>query len=106
ELRRRNVIPPNAFPYRTPLGFTYDSGDYEGALDAALALGRYDEACAERDLGRPVGVGVALYVERVGPGWESAAVRVEPDGRVVCLTGSTSHGQGHATTFAQLAAET
>ncbi len=109
ELRRRNLVPKERFPYATPLGFVYDSGDYEGALDAVLALGRVDAARAEqtaaRNEGRLVGVGIALYVERVGPGWESAAVTVEADGHVVCRTGSSTHGQGHETTFAQLAAE-
>ena len=109
ELRRRNAVPPEAFPYTTPLGFTYDSGDYEGALDAALELADYDSLRAEqqraRAEGRLAGVGVALYVERVGPGWETAAVRAEPDGRVVVRTGSSPHGQGHETTFAQIAAD-
>jgi len=109
ELRRRNLIPKERFPYATPLGFVYDSGDYEGALDAVLALGRVDAARAEqaaaRDEGRLVGVGIAVYVERVGPGWESAAVTVEANGRVVCRTGSSTHGQGHETTFAQIAAD-
>src|SRR5207237_1237181 len=83
--RRRNLIPKERFPYTTPLGFVYDSGDYEGALDAVLALGRVAAARAEqtaaRGEGRLVGVGIALYVERVGPGWESAAVTVEGGGR-------------------------
>jgi aerobic carbon-monoxide dehydrogenase large subunit len=105
DLRRRNLIPSEAFPYATPLGFTYDSGDYEGALDAALALGRVEQARAGQDGEKLVGVGLALYVERVGPGWESAAVTVEADGRVVCRVGSTPHGQGHETTFAQIAAD-
>ena len=109
ELRRRNAIPPQSFPYTTPLGFTYDSGDYEGALDAALELAGYDELRAEqrraRADGRLAGVGVALYVERVGPGWETAAVRIESDRRVVVRTGSSPHGQGHETTFAQIAAD-
>jgi carbon-monoxide dehydrogenase large subunit len=105
ELRRRNLVPPDAFPYRTPLGFTYDSGDYAGALDRALELADLAAACEARDAGRLVGVGVALYVERVGPGWESAAVRVEADRRAVCRVGSTPHGQGHETTFAQIAAD-
>lgn len=109
DLRRRNVVPREAFPFRTPLGFTYDSGDYAGALDAALALAAVSAERAERTRARAErrlrGIGVALYVERVGPGWESAAVTVEPDGRVVCRTGSSPHGQGHETTFAQLAAE-
>jgi len=109
ELRRRNVIPSDAFPYETPLGFTYDSGDYEGALDAALALARHADLLAARDRaraeGRLAGVGVALYVERVGPGSETAAVALEEDGRVVVRTGSSPHGQGHETTFAQIAAD-
>lgn len=108
ELRRRNVIPRDRFPYETALGFTYDSGAYEAALDAALALGRVQEARAEQGAaladGRLVGIGVALYVERVGPGWESASVTVEEGGRIVCRIGSTPHGQGHETTFAQIAA--
>jgi carbon-monoxide dehydrogenase large subunit len=109
ELRRRNAISAESFPYATPLGFTYDSGDYEGALDAALALAGYDELCEKQERarteGRLAGVGLALYVERVGPGWETAAVRVEIDGRVVVRTGSSPHGQGHETTFAQIAAD-
>jgi aerobic carbon-monoxide dehydrogenase large subunit len=109
ELRRRNVVSRAAFPFTTPLGFTYDSGDYEGALDAALELGEYDALRAEqrhaRREGRLSGVGVALYVERVGPGWETADVRMERDGRVVVRTGSSPHGQGHETTFAQIAAD-
>jgi aerobic carbon-monoxide dehydrogenase large subunit len=109
ELRRRNLIGREEFPYETPLGFTYDSGDYEGALDAAIALARVPQARARQERarreGRLVGIGVALYVERVGPGWETAAVVIGPDGDVVCRIGSTPHGQGHETTFAQIAAE-
>jgi carbon-monoxide dehydrogenase large subunit len=102
ELRRRNLVPPNAFPYRTPLGFTYDSGDYEGALDAALELAGPPPHARPGFL---AGRGLALYVERVGPGFETATVCVERDGRVVCRTGSSPHGQGHETTFAQIAAD-
>ena len=109
DLRRRNLIAPDRFPYETPLGFTYDSGNYEAALDAALALGRVGEARAEqaavRDERRLLGVGVALYVERVGPGWESAAISVDEERRIVCRIGSTPHGQGHETTFAQIVAD-
>jgi len=105
ELRRRNLVPPEAFPYRTPLGYTYDSGDYEGALDLALELADVDAARAEQRAGAAVGVGVALYVERVGPGWESGAVRLDENGRVVCRTGSVPNGQGHETTFAQIVAD-
>jgi len=91
--RRRNLV--RSFPHENGLGFTYDSGDYEGALDAALELAEGMEAD---------GVGVALYVERCGPGYETGAVLLEDDGRVVCLTGSSPHGQGHETTFAQIVA--
>jgi carbon-monoxide dehydrogenase large subunit len=109
ELRRRNLIQPDAFPYSNGLGFTYDSGDYEGALDAALELAGYESLRAAqrqaREEGRLAGVGVALYVERVGPGWETAAIRAEPDGGFVVHTGSSPHGQGHETTFAQIAAD-
>ena len=109
ELRRRNAIPPQGFPYTTPLGFTYDSGDYEGALDAALDLAGYEQLRDEQERaradGRLAGIGVALYVERVGPGWETATVRIESASRVVVRTGSSPHGQGHETTFAQIAAD-
>ncbi|MCL6551892.1 MAG: xanthine dehydrogenase family protein molybdopterin-binding subunit [Firmicutes bacterium] len=110
EIRRRNVIPPAAFPYTTPLGLTYDSGNYAQALDRALDLLEYDRWRAEqrraRGEGRLVGIGLALYVERAAPQfWESAEVTVDPGGRVVVRTGSTAHGQGHETAFAQIAAE-
>ena len=94
ELRRLNII--RSFPHANGLGFTYDSGDYGGALDAALELA----ADLQAD-----GVGVALYVERCGPGYETGAVSIEEDGRVVCRTGSSPHGQGHETTFAQIVAD-
>jgi carbon-monoxide dehydrogenase large subunit len=95
ELRRRNLV--RSFPHRTPTGLTYDSGDYERCLDRALeVVGPVEDG---------EGLGVALYVERVGPGWEYASVTVEEGGRVVCRVGSTPHGQGHETTFAQIAAQ-
>jgi carbon-monoxide dehydrogenase large subunit len=106
EIRRRNLIPRDAFPYLSPLGHTYDSGDYVGALDAVLELSRWNDLLAERDrlraAGRLVGVGLALYVERAGPGWETACLRLAEDGSLVLHTGSSSHGQGHETTFAQI----
>ncbi len=110
DLRRQNVIPPERFPYRTPLGFTYDSGNYARALDRCRELVEYDRWRAEqakaRADGRLLGIGVALYVERAGGQlWESAAVAVGPSGRVVVRTGSNAHGQGHETTFAQIAAD-
>lgn len=109
ELRRRNLIPAGAFPYATPLGLTYDSGNYPGALDRLLAKAdlpalraRQRRARAE---GRLIGIGVAAYVERAGGGSEGADVAVDPSGRIVVWTGSSPHGQGHETTFAQLVAD-
>jgi carbon-monoxide dehydrogenase large subunit len=98
ELRRRNFV--REFPHRTPLGWTYDSGDYAACLDRAAEL-----------LGKPpagaglVGVGYGMYVERAGGQWESARVTVEPSGRVTARSSSNPHGQGHETTFAQIVAD-
>lgn len=110
ELRRRNTIPPDRFPYTTPLGFTYDSGNYAAALDRVCEVIDYGGARAEQEqaraAGRLRGVGIALYVERAGSQlWESAAVAVAPSGRVVVRPGSNPHGQGHETAFAQIAAD-
>jgi carbon-monoxide dehydrogenase large subunit len=109
EIRRLNAIPRDRFPYDTALGFTYDSGDYTGALDAALGLAGWDELLeardAARDAGRLAGVGLALYVERAGPGFETAQLTCRADGTAVLRTGSSPHGQGHETTFAQIVAE-
>jgi carbon-monoxide dehydrogenase large subunit len=100
ELRRRNLV--RTFPHRTPLGWTYDSGDYERCLHLAVELA----AEAPRDgAGGVTGAGVAMYVERAGGLWESAEATVEPSGRVVIRSGSSPHGQGHETTFAQIAAD-
>lgn len=110
EVRRRNLIPSDRFPYRTALGWTYDSGDYPRALRDVLQLVEYDRRRDEqrraRGDGRLLGVGLAMYVERAGTAlWESAAVSVEPSGRATVRTGSTPQGQGHETTFAQIAAD-
>jgi carbon-monoxide dehydrogenase large subunit len=109
ELRRRNFVPREAFPYETALGWTYDSGDYERCLDRALELLGLEDRRAERERaraeGRVVGIGAGMVIERCGGLWESARVAVEPDGRVVVWTGSSPHGQGHETTFAQIAAD-
>jgi aerobic carbon-monoxide dehydrogenase large subunit len=110
EIRRRNVVPPDRFPYTSPLGLTYDSGDYAAALDRVCTLIGYDgrraEQVAARAEGRLVGLGTALFIERAGPAmWEFGSVRVEPEGRVRVRTGSTAHGQGHETTFAQIVAD-
>jgi carbon-monoxide dehydrogenase large subunit len=127
EVRRKNFIPPDAFPY-DPVGILaglkYDSGDYEKALNRALEMVDYKgfrrEQEAARRQGRYLGIGVSSYVEICGvapsawiglPGqgwgaglWESANVRVHLTGKVVVTTGSQSHGQGHETTLAQLVA--
>jgi carbon-monoxide dehydrogenase large subunit len=95
ELRRRNLI--RTFPHRTPLGFSYDSGDYERCLDLALEL-------VEPEHGPLVGTGVAVYVERAGGQFEEARVSLAADGRVVAHSAAGPHGQGHATTFAQIVA--
>jgi aerobic carbon-monoxide dehydrogenase large subunit len=95
EVRRRNLIPRDAFPYATPLGWVYDSGDYERCLDRALEL----LGPAEGN-----GRGVAMYIERCGGLWESASVEALADGKVIVRTGSSPHGQGHETAFAQIAA--
>lgn len=98
EIRRRNLIGVDMFPYKTPLGWTYDSGDYERCLDTALEL-------LPPERGEDVGYGVAMYVERAGGQWESAEVTIEPSGHVVVSSGVSPHGQGHDTTFAQIASD-
>ncbi|MGH2679117.1 MAG: xanthine dehydrogenase family protein molybdopterin-binding subunit [Actinomycetota bacterium] len=113
ELRHRNFIPPEAFPHQTPLGFVYDSGDYGRALRLACERIGYGEPAAGPVDASPLrGIGVAMYVERAGGGaagpaglGETAAVSVEPDGRILLRSGSNAHGQGHETTFAQIVAD-
>jgi carbon-monoxide dehydrogenase large subunit len=109
EIRRRNFVPRDAFPYKTPTGTVYDSGDYVAAFEKALQLADYDrlrkEQQAARARGELVGVGIAAYVEPAAFGWESASVRIEKTGVVTVVTGSSAHGQGHETTWAQIVAE-
>jgi len=111
ELRRRNLIPPGSFPYRTPVGMTYDSGDYEPVLDRALELSQYSTWRRRQREGGTLGpirlgVGVSASVERSGTGlWEIATVSIEADGAVIVSSGATPTGQGHQTTFAQIAAD-
>ena len=118
DVRRKNFIPKDKFPYHTQMGAVYDSGDYEKALDAALAAAKWTELKAERDRmrqdGRIVGVGLAMYVEvcGIGPsatlptgGWEYSQVTVERDGRINVMTGVSPHGQGNETTYAQMVAD-
>jgi carbon-monoxide dehydrogenase large subunit len=109
EIRRRNLISKERFPYKTATGQVYDSGDYAEVLERTLAMADYAglrRAQAERRArGEIVGIGVAKYVEPSALGWESGQVRVEATGAVLAVTGSSAHGQGHETTFAQIIAD-
>jgi carbon-monoxide dehydrogenase large subunit len=117
EVRRRNFIQPDEFPWDVGVTFQdggptrYDSGNYPAGLGLALdALGAPDfraQQAALRTQGRYRGLGIGCYVEGTGIGpYEGAHVRIEPSGQVLVATGLTSQGQGHQTTFAQIAAET
>ncbi|MSO77941.1 MAG: xanthine dehydrogenase family protein molybdopterin-binding subunit [Alphaproteobacteria bacterium] len=123
ELRRRNFVPADAFPYQTPVALQYDSGNYAATLDDALKAIDYAGFEARREAatkrGRMRGIGLSTYIEACGIApsavagalgaraglYESAEVRVHPTGSVTMFTGSHSHGQGHETTFAQIVAE-
>jgi aerobic carbon-monoxide dehydrogenase large subunit len=109
EVRRRNLIPAKAFPYKTPTVQLLDSGDYEALLERACACAGYRDLLVERQArrgcGGVCGIGVALYVEPCGQGWESASVHIEPDGTIVAATGTSSQGQGRETPFAQIVAD-
>jgi len=116
EIRRRNLIPPDAFPYDNEIIFQdfaplqYDSGNYEPVLDMALEAIGYgtfkDQQTRARAEGRHLGVGVACYVEGTGIGpYEGAKVQVQSNGKVSIATGIGTQGQGHFTSFAQIAAE-
>jgi len=123
EIRRRNFVQPDQFPYQTPVAVEYDTGDYEASLNAAMELADYAgfeqrraEAAAR---GKLRGIGVSSYIEACGIApsnlvgalgaraglYEAATVRVNPTGSVSVFTGSHSHGQGHETTFAQVVAD-
>ena len=110
EIRRKNFIRPEQFPYKTAVGMEYDSGDYFKSLDEAIKISNYKDLLRQRDerraRGEIVGVGVSTFVEPSGgAGFESGTVRVERTGEITVLTGSSSHGQGHETVWAQIAAE-
>ncbi len=122
EVRRKNFIAKEAFPYSTPAGLVFDSGDYEKSLAKALEIAGYaslrKEQAEARTQGRLMGIGVSTYLEicGLGPsvlfhpklkagGWESGAVRVDPSGSVTVLTGISPHGQGEETSFAQIVAD-
>ncbi len=119
EVRRRNLIPAEAFPYRTPTGRLHDSGDYHLGLEMALELANYaglrEEQARLRERGELLGIGIATTVDASGfgpsgalsvrPGYETSTVQVDSTGRVTVYTGSSPHGQAHETTFAQIAAD-
>ncbi len=114
ELRRRNFLPPEAFPVTTPTGAVYDSGDYDLPLREALRLADYDglreEQARRRESDDPVqlGIGVSVYVEVTAPGGgsEFGSVTVHRDGSATVSSGTSAHGQGHATAFAMLVSDT
>jgi aerobic carbon-monoxide dehydrogenase large subunit len=121
ELRRKNFIPPQKFPYKSPLGWTYDSGNYDPAMKLALDMIGYDELRREqqekRKKGELMGIGISSFVEVVGAGpahtfdiagikmFDSSEIRVHPTGKAICRMGTKSQGQGHETTYAQIVAE-
>jgi len=118
ELRRRNFIPPDEFPWElgtasAQVPLVYDSGNFGAALDTSLGLARYEERrreqAAERakgEAGRLLGIGIAAYVALTGLGpFESALARVDGSGRVLLTTGASPHGQGTATALAQVVAD-
>ena len=117
EVRRKNLLPPFTEPRKTAFGALYDSGDYAVALDKALAAAGYDELRREQARRRArgdvvqLGIGLASYVEITGGGdeagapQENATVEVHPDGSATILTGTSPHGQGHATAWAMLASD-
>ena len=112
-VRRTNLVPADAFPFTTPTGTVYDSGDYQGALDRALAAADYTELRAEQarrratDDPRLLGIGLGCYVEitALSGGDEFASVELRPDGTALVVTGSNPYGQGHVTSWAMLVAE-
>jgi len=133
EIRRKNLIGRESFPYRTPTGGLYDSGDYQATFDKALAMAKYDELRREqakaRAAGRYVGIGLALAVDpsvsnmgyvataldpqfRAKPEYlpksgavDSATVKIDPLGRVIAILGTTPQGQGHQTIVSQIVAD-
>lgn len=121
ELRKKNFIAPSAFPYKSPLGWTYDSGDYDAALQKALDRIGYQQLRKEqkekRKKGELMGIGISSFVEIVGAGpshtfdiagikmFDSAEIRVHPTGKAICRMGTKSQGQGHETTYAQIVAQ-
>ena len=117
-VRRKNFVKPKEFPYATATGLSYDSGNYQKALEQALENAGYEKLRKEqarlRKQGRYLGIGLSTYVEicALGPsaampagGWESATVRIAPTGKVTILSGASPHGQGQETSFTQIACD-
>jgi carbon-monoxide dehydrogenase large subunit len=109
ELRRRNLIPPDAFPFTTASGSTYDTGDYGATLDEAMRVAGYEELRTEQRERRArgdhleLGIGLCSYVEVTSfSSKEFGSVEMHADGTVTVLAGTSSHGQGHETAFAQI----
>src|SRR5262249_17973869 len=121
ELRIKNFVPPDKFPYRSPLGWTYDSGNYEAAMKLALERVGYEvlrkEQEEKRKRGELMGIGISSFTEIVGAGpahtfdiaglkmFDSCEIRVHPTGKATARLGTKSQGQGHETTFAQIIAQ-
>ncbi len=121
QVRMRNFIPSTKFPYKSALGWEYDSGNYQAALDKAKQIIGYDELRKEqaekRQRGELMGIGISTFTEIVGAGpshtfdilgikmFDSAEIRVHPTGKVIARFGTKSQGQGHETTYAQIVAE-
>jgi aerobic carbon-monoxide dehydrogenase large subunit len=125
EVRRMNLLPPFEEPTPTPGGLSFDSGNYEAALDKALELAGYEQLRKEQATRRDnndtkqMGIGVSTYIEMCGlapsqvlasvryaaGGWDSATIRCHPTGKVTLLTGTSPHGQGHETTWSQILAD-
>jgi carbon-monoxide dehydrogenase large subunit len=123
ELRRRNFIPPSAFPYQTPVALQYDSGNYQPIIDEAMKIADYkgfeSRRAEAKSRGKLRGIGFSSYIEacglapsqvigQLGGGvgqWESAQIKFNPTGNVQVMTGSHSHGQSHETTFAQIVSD-
>ena len=113
DVRRTNLLRPDEFPWRSPTGLTYDSGEYQRALDLALANAGYDELRAEqrrrRDAGESnlLGIGLSVFIDRTAgvPGSEYGSVELQSGGRVLVKTGSSPYGQGHYTAWAMLVAD-
>ncbi|HXJ53999.1 MAG TPA: aerobic carbon-monoxide dehydrogenase large subunit [Burkholderiales bacterium] len=121
ELRMKNFIAPERFPYKSVLGWEYDSGNYPAALKKAMDIAGYDalrkEQAEKRKKGELMGIGICSFTEIVGAGpskdfdilgikmFDSAEIRVHPTGKAIARFGTKSQGQGHETTYAQIVAE-